>query len=127
MDLLYNIIFNILVNIFKTIIINLIIFNDWLLFENIDYITKICFFVFLFNIRIINFLLYGLKISLQLMETLIIVVDIAKYDRKWKCCHKTNMIWWNQMMYMSFKTHFMILSLMQIWPTRRKQSILFIA
>jgi hypothetical protein len=45
-------------------------------------LKKYVFLYFLFNIRIINFLLYGFKISLQLMETLKIVVDIAKYDRK---------------------------------------------
>jgi hypothetical protein len=44
---------------------------------------------------------YGFKLSLQPMKTLKIVIDIADEDRKWIFFHKTNIIWWDQMVCMS--------------------------
>jgi len=39
-----------------------------------------------------DFLLYDFKISSQLINFLIIIIDIAKQDKKRKCCHKTSII-----------------------------------
>jgi hypothetical protein len=44
-----------------------------------------------YNIKISGFLFYESKISLKLMGTIIIVIDITRKHKRWKCCHKTNM------------------------------------
>jgi len=54
-------------------------------------------------------LLYEFYISLLFMETFRINIDIAKEYRKWKFRHKTNIIWWNQMVNMLLKIHLVIL------------------
>jgi len=53
-----------------------------------------------------DFIIYESKISLQLMETLKIVVDIVEEDKAWKCCHKTSMTWSNQNHLYIFKNSF---------------------
>jgi hypothetical protein len=55
-----------------------------------------------YYIRIINSILYEFKISLQLVKTFRIVIDIVKDDRRWKCCHDIKMTWLNQMVCVSF-------------------------
>jgi len=54
------------------------------------------------------------------MGTFKIVIDIVKEDQQWKCCHKTNISWWDQIIEY-FKNSFGItFSLIQMWPTRKK-------
>jgi hypothetical protein len=52
------------------------------------------------KILINNFLLFESKISLQLMENLKTIFDIVKENIRWRCCHRTNMNWWNQIICM---------------------------
>jgi hypothetical protein len=42
------------------------------------------------------------------METLWIIIDIAKEDWKWKWCYKTSTTWKDQMVCMFFKIHLVI-------------------
>jgi hypothetical protein len=44
------------------------------------------------SIQIKDFLLYELKLSLKLIETFMTIIGIAKYDRRLKCCYKTNIM-----------------------------------
>jgi hypothetical protein len=46
----------------------------------------------MYNIKINEFLLYELKLSLKLIETHRTIIDNAKYDRILKCCYKTNIM-----------------------------------
>ncbi len=39
-----------------------------------------------------EFLLYEFKLSLKLIETFMTIIDMAKYDRRLKCCYKTNIM-----------------------------------
>jgi len=56
-----------------------------------------------------NFYYMNFKISLLFMETFRISTDIAKEYRKWIFFHKTNIIWWDQMVNIFFKTHLVVL------------------
>lgn len=51
----------------------------------------------------------------------------CRNDKRWKCCYKTSTTWWYQMVctYV-FVNSFGDLCPMQIWPIKRKKSILFI-
>ncbi len=48
------------------------------------------------------FLLHEFKTPLQLMDIVIIIIAIAKEDRRWKRCHQTSTTWWYWMVFMSF-------------------------
>jgi hypothetical protein len=39
-----------------------------------------------------EFLLYEFKLSLKLIETFMTIIDMGKYDRRLKCCDKTNIM-----------------------------------
>jgi hypothetical protein len=45
-----------------------------------------------YTIQINDFLLYEFKLSLKLIETLMTIIDIAKHDRRIKCCYKKNIM-----------------------------------
>jgi hypothetical protein len=46
----------------------------------------------MYNIKINEFLLYEFGLSLKLLETFMTIIDIAKYDRRLKCCYKINIM-----------------------------------
>jgi len=50
------------------------------------------------------FLLYEFSLSLKLIETFRPIIDIAKYDRRLKCCYKTSIISRNKMVFFLKKT-----------------------
>jgi hypothetical protein len=58
---------------------------------------------------------YEFRISLQPMETFRNIIQVAKEDKRSKCCHKTSINWLDQMVYIFLKTHFG-----DPWPTRKK-------
>jgi len=59
--------------------------------------------------KIYDILLYEFRISLKLIETFRIIINIAKHDKRLKCCYKTSMISWDKMVCMFLKIHLMIL------------------